>query len=104
MLYATKKALIQIRGTFAELEKNLLVKKLRNARERVRAEQGKCGGLRAYPEISPELIRDIKKLRKKPKGGVRMTYTRIAEELNQRGLRTAKGKAFTGQIVQNILR
>ncbi len=99
-----RKALIQIQGIFAELEKNLLVKKLRNARDGVRAERGKCGGQRAYSEISPSLIEEIKRLRKKPKGKDRMSYTRIAEELNQRGIKTAKGKAFTGQIVQNILR
>ena len=42
-----KKALIQIQGIFAELEKNLLVKKLRNARDRARAENGKCEGREA---------------------------------------------------------
>ncbi|MHC1724414.1 MAG: recombinase family protein [Syntrophobacteraceae bacterium] len=99
-----RKALIQIQGIFAELEKSLLVKKLRNARDRVRAEKGKCGGPRAYSEIAPELVQEIKKLRKKPKGKERMTYVQVAEELNRRGLKTAKGKAFTGQIVQNVLR
>jgi len=99
-----KKALIQIQGIFAELEKNLLVKKLRNARNRVIAEKGKCGGQPAYSEISPEIIEEIKKLRRKPKGKTRMTFIEIAEELNRRGLKTARGKNFTGQIVQNILR
>ena len=37
-----KKALIQIQGVFAELDKSLLVKKLRKAREKVRKEKGKC--------------------------------------------------------------
>src|SRR5208337_2433765 len=99
-----KKALIQIQGIFAELEKNLLVKKLRNARDRVIAEKGKCGGQPAYSEISPEIIEEIKKLRRKPKGQPRMTYIQIAEELNRRGFKTARGRNFTGQIVQNILR
>ena len=39
-----RKALVQIQGVFAELEKNLLVKKLRVARERIREKKGKCGG------------------------------------------------------------
>jgi DNA invertase Pin-like site-specific DNA recombinase len=99
-----KKALIQIQGIFAELEKNLLVKKLRHARERVIAEKGKCGGQPAYSEISPEVIMEIKKLRKKPKGKARKTYIEIANELSRRGFKTARGKNFTGQIVQNILR
>ena len=35
-----KKALIQIQGIFAELEKNLLVKKLRNARGEGQSREG----------------------------------------------------------------
>ncbi len=99
-----KKALIQIQGIFAELEKNLLVKKLRNAREKARAERGKCEGRKGYAELAPELVEEIKRLRKKPKGKDRMTYIQVAEELNQRGFKTLKGKPFTGQAVQDILR
>jgi len=99
-----KKALIQIQGIFAELEKNLLVKKLRNAREKARAERGKCEGRKGYAELAPELIEEIKRLRRKPKGKERMTYVQIAEELNRNGFRTLMGKPFTGQAVQDILR
>lgn len=99
-----KKALIQIQGIFAELEKNLLVKKLRNAREKARADRGKCEGRKGYSEKAPELIEEIKRLRKKLKGKDRMTYVQVAEELNQRGFKTLKGSAFTGQTVQDILR
>lgn len=99
-----KKALIQIQGIFAELEKNLLVKKLRNAREKARAERGKCEGRKGYIDVAPELIEEIKKLRRKPKGEDRMTYVKVAEELNRQGFRTRKGTPFTGQTVQNILR
>jgi DNA invertase Pin-like site-specific DNA recombinase len=99
-----KKALVQIQGIFAELEKNLLVKKLRNAREKARAERGKCEGAKSYEEIAPEVIQEIKKLRRKPKNGNRLTYVQIADKLNQQGFKTAKGKRFSGQIVQNVLR
>ena len=99
-----KKALIQIQGIFAELEKNLLVKKLKNAREKARAEKGKCEGAKSYEEIAPEIIQEIKKLRRKPKNENRLSYVQIADKLNERGFKTAKGRQFTGQIVQNILR
>ncbi|MGD0397580.1 MAG: recombinase family protein [Syntrophobacteraceae bacterium] len=99
-----KKALIQIQGIFSELEKSLLVKKLRNARDRVRAEKGKCEGRKSYAERSPGLIEEIKALRRKPKGKDRMTYIQVAEELNRRGLHTIGRKPFTGQAIQNILR
>ncbi len=39
-----KKALVQMQGIFSELEKNMLVKKLRNARRRKTNENGKCEG------------------------------------------------------------
>ena len=39
-----KKAMRQIAGAFAELEKARLVAKLRHARDRIRSEQGKCEG------------------------------------------------------------
>ncbi|MGA3113793.1 MAG: recombinase family protein [Syntrophobacteraceae bacterium] len=99
-----KKALIQIQGIFAELEKSLLVKKLRKARERKRHETGKCEGRKSYAEAAPDVIREIKRLRRKPRGGGRpLTYREVAEELNRQGLKTRTGKPFTGHIVQNIL-
>jgi hypothetical protein len=39
-----KKALVQIQGIFSELERSLLVKKLRVAREKARKDRGKCEG------------------------------------------------------------
>jgi DNA invertase Pin-like site-specific DNA recombinase len=98
-----KKALVQIQGIFAELEKSLLVKKLRAARDRARAEKGKCEGRKSYVEVAPRVIEEIKRLRRKPKGGRRMTYVKIAEELNRQGFKTVSDKPFTGQTVQNVL-
>ncbi len=100
-----KKAMIQIQGIFAELDKSLLVKKLKQARERVREAKGKCEGRKSYAEASPEVIREIKRLRRKPQGGgKRRTYKQVAEELNRQGFKTRSEKEFTGQTVQDILR
>ena len=99
-----KKALVQIQGVFAELEKNLLVKKLRIARERKREQTGRCEGRKTYQEAQPEVIQEIKKLRRKPRGGKRLTYREVAEELNRLGFKTRLGREFTGQTVQDILR
>jgi len=100
-----KVALIQIQGVFAQLEKNLLVKKLRMAREHKREREGKCEGRKSYAEANPEVIREIKRLRRKPRGdgSRRMTFKQVAEELNRQGFKTRTGKPFTGHIVQNIL-
>ena len=43
-----KKALVQIQGVFAELEKNQLVRRLRKGRERKLAATGRCDGRKPY--------------------------------------------------------
>ena len=43
-----RKALIQIQGVFAELEKGMLVQKLRKARTAVKVATGKCEGRKPY--------------------------------------------------------
>jgi DNA invertase Pin-like site-specific DNA recombinase len=99
-----KKALVQIQGVFAELEKSLLVKKLKVARDRMRDKTGKCEGRKSYREIAPEIIEEMKLLRRKPKGiGKRLSYAAIADALNDKGYRTADGKVFTGNNVAVIL-
>jgi len=99
-----KKALVQIQGVFAELEKGLLVKKLKKARERVRKEQGKCEGRKSTKEVNPEVISTIKKLRRVKPGQKRMTYAQVAERLNEMGLKTVSGKDWSGFNVQNIVK
>lgn len=99
-----KKALVQIQGIFAELEKSLLVKKLRTARETCRKERGKCEGQKGYKELAPDLIREIKRLRRKPKGLTRArSFREIADILNSQGRRSKSGRAFTAQNVGNIM-
>ena len=99
-----RKALVQIQGVFSELEKNLLVRKLRVARERKRKETGKCEGRKSYQEAMPEVVREIKRLRRKKMAMPRMAYTKIADELNRQGYKTMTGKKWTGVLVQSVLR
>jgi DNA invertase Pin-like site-specific DNA recombinase len=53
----SRKMMRQIAGSFAEYEKARLVAKLRGARERKRAESGKCEGRKSWAEINPDLVR-----------------------------------------------
>lgn len=99
-----KKALIQMQGIFAELEKNLLVKKLRVARERKKAKTGKCEGRKSYSESNPEIIREIKRLRRKSKNRKPMSFSQIATYLNDNGHRTLTGGLFTTANVQMLLK
>ncbi len=63
------KAMIQVQGAFAELDKNLLVRKLRKGRQKKLAETGRCEGRKPFG-IKPgeqDTIDRIKQLyRKKP--------------------------------------
>jgi DNA invertase Pin-like site-specific DNA recombinase len=100
-----KKAMVQMQGIFAELDKSLLVKKLRESRERIRKEQGKCEGRKGYrdTERGAEILREIRRLRRRRKGRVRRTFNEIAERLNEQGYAAANGKPFTGNTVRGIL-
>jgi DNA invertase Pin-like site-specific DNA recombinase len=99
-----KKALVQIQGIFAELEKSLLVKKLRVAREKARKDRGKCEGQKGYTELDPELVARIKRLRRLPfKGATRKrSFREIAEILNGEGRTTKHGGKFTATNVAMI--
>ncbi len=101
-----KKALVQMQGIFSELEKNLLVRKLRGARKRKAEETGKCEGRKGWnesPDRQEYVLSRIKKLRRKPRGKNRMTYREVAEQLNKDGILTLTGKPWTGPTIQNFL-
>ena len=99
------KALVQIQGVFAELEKNLLVRKLRKARENIRKEKGVCEGRKPYGHHpgEGEILRRMKQLRRKPRGKPRLGPYQIAGALNQEGYRTRSGKQWHGVTVRRIL-
>lgn len=92
-----KKAMRQIAGAFAELEKARLVAKLRGARERKRSAQGKCEGRKSFAERSPELVaaahalNDGRSLRK------------IADALAEQGFVTASGRTHSPSAIKSML-
>lgn len=103
-----RKAMVQIQGIFAELDKSLLVRKLRRAREAKKKVQGKCEGIKRYGEDNPEeqaIIKKIRYMRRLPRGlnKKRMTYQAIADQLNLDGVPTQRGKKWTTAQVWNIL-
>jgi len=100
-----KKAIIQIQGVFAELEKSLLVKRLKKARQRKKAETGKCEGAKAWEEIDPErktrVLKLVRRLRRKPRGGgIQISYQQIADHLNAEGIKTLRGGEWSAQLVR----
>ena len=53
----------QVLGAVAEFEKTSLVSKLKAARERKKAETGKCGGRKTHAERAPEVVALARQLR-----------------------------------------
>ena len=100
-----RKALIQIQSVFSELEKSRLVGKLRRAREARKAIDGKCEGRKAFGEREGEakIVALMRSLRRK-RGGKRMSFAKIAEELNRRRAPTRTGAKWHTTTVQNILK
>ena len=99
-----RKALIQIQSVFSELEKSRLVSKLRRAREAKKEATGRCEGRKPYGDKpgeseSVDLMRALRRKRE----GKRMSYARIAEELNTRGVPTRTGAKWHTTTVNNIL-
>lgn len=102
-----KKCLIQMQGIFSELEKNLLVKKLRRAREAVRKEKGRCEGAKLYGTLpgESEVVKMVRRLRRKPKSSPsvkRMSCQKIADQLNSEGIKPRRAKRWSAALVYGI--
>ena len=110
-----KKALIQIQGVFAELDKSQLVKKLSIGKEIRRKEnrkagiltlegRGKCEGRKSYKETSPELIKQAKRLyRINPLTKKRRSLPKISKELFKLGYMTSKENPFSPSQVKSLV-
>lgn len=100
-----RRALVQIQSVFSELEKSRLVGKLRRAREAVKQRNGKCEGRKAFGEREgePEVVNLMRALRRKRRGK-RLSFAKIASELNRRKVATRTGAVWHTTTVKNILR
>src|SRR5688572_22708964 len=80
----TRRLIRQVLGAVAEFEKNVLVLKLRAARERKRARGERVEGVKPYGHLPAEnaLIARMKRLRRKPVEGARLSVAAIAAQLN----------------------
>lgn len=102
----TRRLIRQVLGAVAEFEKNVLVLKLRAARERKRARGERVEGVKPYGYLPAEkaLIGRMKRLRRKPAKGPRLSIAAIAALLNAEGHRNRAGREWSAQMVHHVLK
>lgn len=100
-----KKALVQIQGVFAELDKSMIVAKLRKGRERTKAKNGRCegqkpfgGDLTRYP-WERDTLTMMRQMRE-----AKIECKTIAAILNVKGCKTRMGGQWSPAVVAKILR
>jgi hypothetical protein len=93
-------------GAVAEFDKSVLVAKLKAVRIRKRKATGRCEGRKPFG-MKPgegETLALIRRLRRKLRGGARLSYDAIAARLNADGVPTRTGKLWAGPTVYGILK
>jgi|SRR5271157_108808 len=90
----------QMMGAVAQYEKSQIVLKLRGARVRKRAKEGRCEGRKPYGYYDGEAatLERLKALRAEGLG-----FDRIAARMNQEGVPTRTGRPWHGVVVNRIL-
>jgi DNA invertase Pin-like site-specific DNA recombinase len=96
----SRKLVRQVFGAISEYERSMIVLKLRGARERSRAKNGRCEGRKPYGHTPEEtaVIRRMHELR-----GQGLNDVQIADTLTNSGLRPRKAAAWSSAVVGRIL-
>jgi DNA invertase Pin-like site-specific DNA recombinase len=90
----------QVLGAIAQFEKANLVAKLKAARERKKADTGKCGGRKSYAEADPALVTRARELSERRP---RLSLRDIAAELAASDYTTKSGKPYSASAVASML-
>jgi DNA invertase Pin-like site-specific DNA recombinase len=90
----------QILGAVAAYDKAMIVLKLRGARERKRATNGRCEGAKPYGELAGEraVLERMQALR-----GSGATLTAVADKLNRDDVKPRRGARWFAKSVSRIL-
>jgi DNA invertase Pin-like site-specific DNA recombinase len=97
----TRTLLRQMMGAFAEYERKMITLKLRAARQRMRARQGRCEGIKPYgfTTLEQATIERMKALRAQG-----LSLMRIAEQLHSEGLNPRSADAWQPATIARILK
>lgn len=100
----TRVLIRQVLGAVAQFEKAVIVSKLKAARQRKKRATGRCEGRKPFGERpgEAEAVAYIVKLRRKPKGGERLSFAAIAGRLNAEGVSTRTGRPWAPETVRGI--
>lgn len=95
----------QMLASIAQFNKAVTVARLKAARLRKRRETGRCEGILPYGERpgEREAVELMRRLRRKPRGGARLSYAAIAAKLNAEGVATRTGARWHAETVRGIL-
>jgi DNA invertase Pin-like site-specific DNA recombinase len=93
----------QVLGAVSQFEKAALVAKLKAARERKKAETGKCGGRKSYAEINPEAVALAKRLHRYPVDKRKRSLRDVAAELEAAGHITREGKRYAAAAIAKMI-
>ena len=91
----------QIFGAIAQYDRAMTVLKLRGARQRKKAKEGRCEGRKAFGARYGE-GQAIQRMRELRLGG--MAVDKIAAQLNAEGISSRMGKGWHGMSVSRILK
>jgi DNA invertase Pin-like site-specific DNA recombinase len=89
----------QILGAVSQFEKAGLVAKLKAARDRKRAETGKCGGRKTYAERDPAMVTMARSLTKRG-----LSLRLVAIELEKAGHVQDNGKQYSAVAVMRMIK
>lgn len=101
----TRVLIRQVLGAVAQFEKSVIVLKLRAARDRVRRLKGRCEGRPPFGTLrgEREVVDRIFALRRKPRGGRRLSVAKVAARLNDEGIPTRHGGLWKPGTVWAVL-
>ena len=91
----------QMLGAFAQYERSMIVQKLRGARQRIRAKEGRCEGRKPFGSRpgEPDVIRRMQALRQEG-----LAVDKIADTLNFQAVKPRKGERWHATSVYRILK
>jgi DNA invertase Pin-like site-specific DNA recombinase len=97
----TRTLMRQVLGAFFEYERSMIVSKLRGARQRMRAKEGRCEGRKPYGYHAGEqpILARMQAMR-----GSGMPVDAIAATLNAEGVTSRSGGLWYGATVNKILK